>query len=487
MRARELFGKAGFAYSGPDFEVSEIIFDSRKAGPGKVFVALRGSHTDGHKFIDNAIGAGSEVAVSEEIGMSRIVVPDTKTALANLSHAFYGYPSRSLKLCGVTATNGKTTTTHMIAQLLRGVDPKVGLVGTAGHYLPTGRIQPDISNPTTTPYPTIIDEYLSGMKGAGSKYAVLELSSFGLECGRVIGLEFDTIGIGNITHCHHALLHGTHENYVKIKIDSLDLLKPEGIAVLNIEDQYYQDALSKVEGKKIITFGAKKGDIHIAGFKPTLKGSEVMASIFGKTHTYRLNVPSVANALNSLCAIGIAEAVGVQSAPLLGLLEQMPEIPGRWNWIDECQPFAVAVDKANTPAALETVVEHMESVRPKRKIIITNNVGEGDPKAREKLAEIASRTCDLTIITYGVAKGEDIDSTVNQFASFMEKHGGKYKIIKDRTEAIHWAINQAQEGDFIAILGRGDEDGMYIRGQWFEVDDRVEAKKALKARGFGCN
>ncbi|HPV86535.1 MAG TPA: Mur ligase domain-containing protein, partial [Caldisericia bacterium] len=109
MRARELFGKAGLAYSGSDFEVSEIVFDSRKAGPGKVFVALRGSHTDGHKFIDNAIGAGSEIAVSEEIGMSRIVVPDTKTALANLSHAFYGYPSRNLKLCGVTATNGKTT------------------------------------------------------------------------------------------------------------------------------------------------------------------------------------------------------------------------------------------------------------------------------------------------------------------------------------------------------------------------------------------
>lgn len=486
MNSRELFKLAGIAADIPDLEISEIVFDSRQAGKGKIFVALRGSHTDGHKFIVNAKNAGCEIIVSEEACEGCVVVPDTKHALAYLSHAFYGFPSRSVKLCGVTATNGKTTTTHMIATLLKGIDPNVGLVGTAGHYLPTGRIQPDINNPTTTPYPTVIDQYLKDMKNHGSKYAVLELSSFGLEGGRVIGLEFESIGIGNITHCHHAKLHKTHENYVEVKLKSLELLSPNGTAVLNIDDEYFEPAKKHANNHKIITFGKSSGDIHITNYMPTLKGSSIKASVFGKSMEYNLNVPSFSNALNSFCAIGIVAGIGLNPEPLLPNLANMIEIPGRWNWIDCGQDFTVVIDKANTPAALETVADHMDSVNPGRKIIITNNVGEGDPKAREKLAEIASKRCDLTIITYGVAKNEDLDFTVNQFAEFMDKYGGKYKIVTDRIEAIHWTIKNALSGDFIAILGRGDEDGMYVKGNWIGVDDRVEARKALAERGCKC-
>lgn len=487
MNSKELFIQAGIDANIPESEIDGIIFDSRQAGKGKVFVALRGSHTDGHKYINNAKNAGCEIIVSEEQCEGCVVVADTKHALANLSHAFYGFPSKSVKLCGVTATNGKTTTTHIIATLLRGVDPNVGLVGTAGHYLPTGRIQPDINNPTTTPYPTVIDQYLLDMKNHGSKYAVLELSSFGLEGGRVIGLEFESIGIGNITHCHHAKLHKTHENYVKVKLKSLELLSPTGSAILNVDDDYFEQAKNYAKNHRIITFGKNSGDIHVQNYRPNLKGSTIKASIFGQIAEYDLNVPSFSNALNSLCAIGIVKGLGIEPEPLLPRLASMIEIPGRWNWIDCGQDFTVVIDKANTPAALDTVADHMDSVNPGRKIIITNNVGEGDPKAREKLAEIASKRCDLTIITYGVAKNEDLDFTVNQFAEFMGKYGGKYKIITDRMEAIHWAVKNALSGDFIAILGRGDEDGMNIKGKWIEVDDRVEARKALNERGFKCS
>jgi len=484
MNSVELFIKAGIQGVVPSFEVSDVIFDSRKAGPGKIFVALRGSHTDGHKFIKNALEDGCEIAVSEDICDKCVVVPDTKIALAYLSHAFYNFPAKSLRLCGITATNGKTTTTHMIATLLRAVDPKVGLIGTAGHYLPTGRIQPDINNPTTTPYPTITDGYLKIMKEYGSKYAVLELSSFGLDGGRVIGLEFDSMAIGNITHCHHAKLHKTHEKYVDIKLHALDLLKDNGVVVLNEDDEYFESA-KKIAGKKrMITFGKDSGNLSILSYKPNNKGSTVSASIFGKKTSYQLPIPSFANALNSLTALGIVEGLGLDSIELTPELIKMPEIPGRWNWIDEGQPFIVFIDKANTPAALETVVEHMNTIKPHRKIIITNNVGEGDPSAREKMAVIAAKGADLTIITYGVAKNEDLDFTVDQFANFLEKYGGNYKIIRDRTESIHYAIKQSEDNDCIAILGRGDEDGMSVYGKWIEVDDRVEARRALNERGY---
>ncbi len=484
MNSRQLFLNAGIAGNIPDFEVKEIVFDSRQAGPGKVFVALKGQHTDGHKYVKAALEAGCPVAVTEGSCEGCVVVPDTKIALTYLSHAFYGWPSKLVKLCGVTATNGKTTTTHMIATLLRAIDPKVGLVGTAGHYLPTGRIQPDISNPTTTPYPTVIDEYLSTMRDAGSKFAVLELSSFGLEGGRVIGLQFQSLGIGNITHCHHAKLHGTHENYVEIKLKSLGLLAPDGIATLNIDDEYYQEAVKHANGKRIITFGHNNGDIHLISYIPSMKGSNVTASIFSKEVSYEVPLPSLSNALNTLCAFGVVEGLGVDSAKHAKEIAHMIEIPGRWNWIDEGQPFTVVIDKANTPAALQTVIAHMDTQKPTRKIIVTNNVGEGDPKAREELARIASVGADLTVITYGVAKGEDLDFTVDQFAGFMNKHGGRYKVVKDRCEAIDWVIGQAREGDFIAILGRGDEDGMYVQGVWVEVDDRMQARKTLKERGY---
>lgn len=487
MNSRQLFKLAGIEANVPDLEISEIVFDSRQACKGKVFVALRGSHTDGHKYIDNAKNAGCEIIMSEEKQEGCVLVADTKHALAYLSHTFYGFPSKSINLCGMTATNGKTTTTHIIATLLKGIDPNVGLVGTAGHYLPSGRIQPDINNPTTTPYPTIIDQYLLDMKNHGSKYAVLELSSFGLEGGRVIGLEFESIGIGNITHCHHAKLHKTHENYVEVKLKSLELLSPNGTAVLNVDDEYFDPAKKYAKNHRIITFGKNSGDIYIQDYRPTIKGSTIKANIFGKSVEYAMNVPSFSNALNSLCAIGIVEGMSINAEPLLQSLSDMIEIPGRWNWIDCGQEFTVVVDKANTPAALETVADHMDSVKPGRKIIITNNVGEGDPKAREKLAEIASKRCDLTIITYGVAKNEDLDFTVSQFAEFMDNYGGKYKIVTDRTEAIHWAVKNALCGDFIAILGRGDEDGMNVKGIWIEVDDRIEARKALVERGFECN
>lgn len=484
MRSRELIKKSLFQDDPPDFEVTGIVIDSREAGPGKIFVALRGTKTDGHRFVKSAFEKGSQLCVTEEEMPGCIKVKDTKTAYAMLSHALHGFPSKSLRLSGVTATNGKTTISHMLAHLLRQIDPKVGLIGTAGHYLPSGRIHPDIKNPVTTPFPTQIDEYFEIMRDAGTKHAVLEVSSFGLEGGRLIGYEFDTMAVANISACHHSDFHGGQDKYASIKLHALDLLKPEGIAVLNVCDPLFETAKTITGGKRVLTFGETKADFQLEGFTAEKTGSTVTARINGNKVIFRLNLPAKVNALNALCALAMFEGLGYRSVDYINQLQSMPEIMGRWNWVDKGQPFTVVVDKANTPEALRIVGEHMDSVNAKRKIAVVCTVGEGGAEGRLEMARVASKAFDYIIVSYDDAKDEDPDAIISEFTGYLGKFGARYKSVPDRAEAINEAIRSASEGDFVAILGRGDEDGMYLRGRWVPVDDRVEAEKALKGIGF---
>ncbi len=461
-----------------------IVIDSREAGPGKIFVALRGTKTDGHRFIKSVLENGCQLCITEEEMPGCIKVSETKTAYAILSHALHGFPSKSLKLSGVTATNGKTTISHMLAHLLRQIDPKVGLIGTAGHYLPSGRIHPDIKNPVTTPFPTQLDEYFEIMKNSGTKHAVLEVSSFGLEGGRLIGYEFDVMAIANISACHHSDFHGGQGKYASVKLHALDLLKTDGVAVLNSDDPLFDKAKTIAGNKKVLTFGETRADFLLKQFIPEKTGSGVAASINGRETSFKLNLPARVNALNALCALAMFEGLGYSSIDYASQLQSMPEIMGRWNWVDKGQPFTVVVDKANTPEALRIVGEHMDSVNARRKIAVLCTVGEGGAEGRLEMARVAAKAFDYIIVSYDDAKNEDPDAIISEFSGYLEKFGASFKAVPDRAEAINEAIKAASDGDFVAILGRGDEDGMYLKGKWVPVDDRVEAEKALKGLGY---
>lgn len=484
MKSKRLLQKANLPDNTLDFEVTGIVIDSKEAGPGKIFVALRGTKTDGHKFIQSALEKGSQLCIAEENLPGCIKVTDTKVAYSMLSHAFFDFPSQSLRLSGVTATNGKTTISHMLAHLLRQIDPKAGLIGTAGHYLPSGRIHPDIKNPVTTPFPTQLDEYFAIMRDTGTKYAVLEVSSFGLEGGRLIGYEFDVMAIANISSCHHSDFHGSQENYANIKLHALDLLKKEGFAVLNVDDPLFEKAKHIAGNHGIITFGQSQSDFQLKEFASEKTGSKVTAKIDGKEISFKLNLPAKVNALNTLCALAMFEGLGYKSIDYANHLQTLPEILGRWNWIDRGQPFTVVVDKANTPEALRIVGEHMDSTGTKRKIAVVCTVGEGGAEGRLEMAKVASQAFDLIIVSYDDAKDEDPDEIIEEFSGYLAKFGANFKAVPDRAEAINYAINNAKDGDFVAILGRGDEDGMYLRGKWVPVDDRIEAEKSLRNRGY---
>ncbi len=486
MKITELFASAGLKLPGiPDVEISEIIFDSRKAGVGKLFVALRGDRTDGHKYIDKALEDGCPAVVSEEQNDNKkvVVVPDTKIALANLSHAFYEYPSKNLKMCGVTGTNGKTTITHLLAHMLKSIDSKLGLIGTAGHFLPSGNILSDKSNPTTTPPVTTLDNYFKIMKKNGSQYAVLELSNFGLDRGRLIGFEFDVVAISNITYNHHVKLAGSYEKYIDSKMMAIDLVKKNGTVILNIDDEFYEKARLHAGNRKIITFGNNSGDFFIKSFKPGLMNSTAIISAFGKEYEVFVPIAGRINAINILTALATITGLGLNIEDFIDTLRDFQPISGRWNWIDEGQPFPIVVDKANTESSVQFVLSHLKDFCKGKLTVIIYIVGDGDIQARKNIARVVSEFADLTITTYGFPQGEDIDFTVDQFAGFLEELGANHLEIRDRGEAIEYAISNAGDNNCIAILARGDQERMIVKGKSIR-DDRIVAREVLKKRGY---
>ena len=208
------------------------------------------------------------------------------------------------------------------------------------------------------------------------------------------------------------------------------------------------------------------------------------ASINGRETSFKLNLPARVNALNALCALAMFEGLGYSSIDYASQLQSMPEIMGRWNWVDKGQPFTVVVDKANTPEALRIVGEHMDSANARRKITVVCTVGEGGAEGRLEMARVAAKAFDYIFVSYDDAKNVDPDAIISEFSGYLEKFGASFKAVPDRAEAINEAIKAASDGDFVAILGRGDEDGMYLKGKWVPVDDRVEAEKALKGLGY---
>ncbi len=488
MKISKLFKSAGiYVPSVPDNNISDIIFDSRKASPNSVFVALRGDHTDGHLFIEKALSKGCPVAVSEEngFGKSVVVVKDTTIALANLSHALNGYPSKSIQLCGVTGTNGKTTITHMLAHMLRGIDNELGLVGTAGHIFPGSdrSTEWDENNPKTTPPITILDSYFKTMVEHGSKYGVLELSNFGLERGRLIGYEFETVAISNITYNHHVKLSRGFDNYVASKMMAVDLVKQTGTVVLNIDDDYYDVARKHAGKKRLVTFGHHQGDIHIKHFESGLKNSKLAISTFENEYKLELPIAGLVNAINVLTAVGMLDGLGFDMAEMLPRMTSFKPINGRWNWVERGQPFPVVIDKANTAKSIEFVLSHLKEHCQGKLYIILYIVGDGDFQARKYMADIVAKYADLTITTYGLSQGEDLDFTLNQFADFLDNVGADHIEIPHRPEAIDHAISIARDDDCVAILARGNQKSMTVKGKFIKSDFQ-SAIESLKRRGY---
>lgn len=468
--------------------ITSIEYDSRRVGPGALFFALPGAKVDGRSFIARAIEAGALGIVAQhapetvrtEIGWVRVA--NARETMGRVAANFYGQPSRDLKVAGVTGTNGKTTTAFLIQHLNRAALRECGLIGTVRHE--TGGRVIDAAN--TTPESADIQSMLAEMRAHGCRSAVMEVSSIGLDQHRVNGVEFDVGIFTNLTQ-DHLDYHGTMENYFLAKRRLLLHLgeQPSGtgkkpIMVINGDDSYGRRLLhEEVEGVKLVSFGfGVRNDYRASNFHPAFEGTTFQLDTGGRQFLVRLPLIGRFNVANALGALAAVQGMGLNLREAIANLAEAPQVPGRMEDVGEKMPFRVFVDYAHTPDALEKACATLRELRPERLITVFGCGGDRDRNKRPLMAETASRSSDLVVLTSDNPRTEDPEQILDDAAKGLR--GASSERIVDRREAIRRAIGLARPRDIVLIAGKGHETYQQIGDTKFDFDDRQEARFAIR-------
>lgn len=485
---------------GEDVQITDLAYDSRAVTPGALFVALRGQKTDGHDFIAQATNSGASALLVDTLhagwygagSLPMVSVPDTRAVLPALAAKFYGYPSHSLDLIGVTGTNGKTTTTYMIESILRTWGEKVGLIGTLGALI-NGKALP---LERTTPESADLQRLFADMGRQGVRHAVMEVSSQGIEQNRTAQCAFDCGVFTNLTQ-DHLDAHGTMDAYFAQKL-RLFTEYPEAFpqkafaGVVNADDAYGQQIISalKAAGRTVLRYGlrapgadlrAEVQEIRSDGtrfqvhYQPP-HGSEVAFSV-------SLKLGGLFQVSNALAAVGVALQRRVPPQAIVNGLEALVGVPGRFELVPtEGRNFTVVVDYAHTPDGLENVLRSARALEPKRLISVFGCGGDRDPKKRPVMGEISARLADMTIVTSDNPRSENPDAIVEDILAGIPNSKSDPSILVevDRQQAIYKAVREiAEPGDLVVIAGKGHETGQQFAGHKIPFDDRLVAREAL--------
>lgn len=470
-------------------KINGIAYDSRLVQPGNLFVAVPGLATDGHLYLGDALAAGAaavivqqEVAVPPGIAWAR--VPDSRLALALVSSRFYGDPSAKLQLVGVTGTNGKTTTTHLIREIYRQAGRMTGLVGTV-HAL-IGEQELAVSH--TTPESADLQHLLAEMAGAGVEHVTMEVSSHALALNRVAGCRFTVAVFTNLTQ-DHLDLHQNMEAYLGAKLKLFDGtssgLGPEfapALAVLNADDPVFDKIAQRCKGR-VISYGINNGaDIQAREIKVTGKGVSFTAQGAWGELKLNLKLTGLFNVYNALAALAAATASGVNPEQAARALEVVPGVAGRFELVDRGQDFAVVVDYAHTPDGLYNILRTARELKQGRLITVFGCGGDRDRTKRPIMGEVAARFSDFVVITSDNPRTENPMAIIKEIEEGVRRvvNAANYRIIPDRREAIARSIRIARPGDVVIIAGKGHETYQIIGTQRLPFDDRWEASIILE-------
>jgi UDP-N-acetylmuramoyl-L-alanyl-D-glutamate--2,6-diaminopimelate ligase len=469
--------------------IRNLACDSRKLHSQGLFFALQGAKEDGAKFARDAVSRGAVAIVSEGTAPSAmpqsvawIRVPAARKALAIAASNFYGHPANALKLAAVTGTNGKTTTTSLIDSIIKASGAKTGLFGTIAYHTPLG----EYPAPNTTPESVDLQGFFAEIRDAGGKYAVLEASSHSLMMDRLWGCHFQVAVFTNLTR-EHMDFHKTFEDYfaAKRRLFEGTGAGPAEVAVLNADDEF--GPRLKGIAKSSVTYGIEQSaDISAKKFQLTFSG------LFFTTHTPsgKLQISSSLvgriNVYNILAAIGAAQALGLSNETIEAGIKNLASVSGRFQQVALGQPFLVIVDYAHTDDALQNLIRTARELNPKGRVITLFGCGGGkDRTKRPVMGEVAGRLSDLTILTNDNPRQEDPLKIISDIVVGLQKTNGKYLIEPDREKAISIAIDEAREGDIVLLAGKGHEDYQVIGETTLPWDDREQARKALRDRGYG--
>jgi UDP-N-acetylmuramoyl-L-alanyl-D-glutamate--2,6-diaminopimelate ligase len=486
-----LEGIEGLRISGPATpDVRAVACDSRKATPGALFFALPGAKADGSQFIADAIGHGA-IAIATSTARPSGMNPETtwvelpagkeRRALAQAAANFYGRPATALHLVGVTGTNGKTTTTFLVNSILQAAGFTTGLIGTTGYRTPKG------PRPATNTTPESLDlqQMFAEVRDVGGTHVVLEVSSHALSFERTWGCHFAVAVFTNLTR-DHLNFHKTFEEYFAAKrrlFEGTGAGAPD-VAVINADDAH----AARLEGlaRRSLTYGlnssaeltAKKVAFSFNGLEFTAElpagKVEVRSSLVGRINVY-----------NILAAIGVGIGMEIPVAKIEEGIANLKLVPGRFQIIDEGQPFLVVVDYAHADDALRNLVTTARELNPSGRIITLFGAGgERDRSTRPLMGEAAGSVSDLVVLTSDNPRTEDPLRIINDVVVGLQKVNANYRIEPDRDVALEIAIDEARPGDIVLLAGKGHETSQILRDRTFDFDDREKARAVLRRKGF---
>ena len=473
-----------------DPEVTGLCYDSRRLKAGDCFVAIPGTHTDGHRYVETALRDGAVAAVVQRrtgSGWPQVVVPDTRRALALMASTLYDHPSRDLVVIGVTGTDGKTTTTTMIQQMLLSAGRPAGSMSTVDIRVGDSV---DVNETRQTTLEALeVQEQLARMRDRGLKVVVIESSSHGLALQRVVGVDFDVAVFTNIAH-EHLDFHKTIEAYREAKASLIDLTaasRDKGIVkttVLNRDDPSFAYLVDRPIARQL-TYGIQMdADLKANRVDLIPEGLRLEASTPLGPLAVRLKLSGRWNAANALAAAAAGVAVGLTLDQIRDGLERFSGVSGRMERVDLGQPFAVIIDYAHTPQSLEKVLRELRPITKGKLIAVFGSAGDRDREKRPWMGEIAARLSDYAVFTNEDPREEDAMTILGEIAAGADevgwKEGENYARIEDRRQGIAQAVRRARPGDTILLAGKGHERSILIGRGKEPWDERAVAEAAIR-------
>ncbi len=473
MRFDELLKSAGVETCTDDTEISGLEIDSRKCKAGSLYFAINGTRTDGHDYIKSAYENGAVAAIVErtvDCDIKQIKVENTRSAMSYIASAFYGHPSKKLRMIGVTGTNGKTSISYMIKAIARENNISCGIIGTGGIYLDDTKL--DISFLTaTTPDPIELQYILSEMVKHGAKWVVMEVTAHALDLHKIDGMQFASGGFTNLTQDHLDYF-GTMENYARAK-ESFFVPELVEKAIINIDDDFGKKLY---ENRKIPCMSCSLhecADLHTTNIRIHAACTELDIMYKNNIYPVKLKTTGMFNVSNALCAIGCALASGVCINGCIRGIEQFTSVPGRFEAVDTKDTgITVIVDYAHTPDGIENLLNAINGFKQGRLICVFGCGGNRDDKKRPIMGEIAGRLSDYCVLTSDNPRFEEPEKIIDQIEAGIKRTDCAYIRNADRRQAIALALEYAQKDDIIAICGKGDEDYQEIKGEKHHFSDR---------------
>jgi UDP-N-acetylmuramoyl-L-alanyl-D-glutamate--2,6-diaminopimelate ligase len=458
-------------------EVTDLAYDARHVTPGALFACVPGLKADGHDFAADAVARGAAALLVErrlELPVPQLVVDDVRSAMALAADAFFGFPTRELQVAGVTGTNGKTTTAFLLFSILAAAGRRPGLLGTVEMRLGGERR----SVTRTTPEAIDLQRTLREMLDAGDRSCAMEASSHGSELKRLLGVRFAALVFTNLSQ-DHLDLHGTMSAYFDAKRRLFTEPDPDGNrppAAVNVRDENGRRLVEELRalGERPLTFGlAEDADIRAEGLELTAAGSRFRAAGIPLAPRLRGRF----NVENLLGAVAASRLLEIPDDAIARGVEHVAGVPGRFEAVEEGQPFTVLVDYAHTPEALANVLAEARAITRNRLVCVFGCGGDRDRSKRPLMGEMATRLADRVVVTSDNPRSEDPLAIIQDI---LVGAGANPDVEPDRAAAIALALEEAEEGDVVVIAGKGHEQGQEFADRTIPFDDREVARDALR-------